>query len=73
MAQLKYETLVGTRDAAKILKVTDARVRQLLAEERIVGAQLVSGVWLIPARRRGRELEIAVSEGTRGPAPAAKR
>lgn len=39
---------VGTAEVAELMGVTERRVRQILCEERILGAYKVSGVWIIP-------------------------
>jgi hypothetical protein len=72
MGKLIYEIL-GTAQAAQALGVSDARVRQLLGAGRIVGAKFVSGVWLVPARRRAGVLHVAVTPGARGPKPKGKQ
>ena len=41
-------TVIGTSQAAKLLGVSTARVRQLLATERIFGAYKIGKVWAIP-------------------------
>ena len=51
-----------TADAARVLGVTPARVRQLLADDRIPGAHRVGRDWLIPN-------PPAVVPRTKGPAP----
>ena len=41
--------MISTKDAAKLLNnISDRRVRVLCAENRIKGAKLVSGVWMVP-------------------------
>ncbi len=45
---LAYMALITTKQAADELGVTDQRVRQLLAERRIVGAEKPGRDWMIP-------------------------
>jgi predicted site-specific integrase-resolvase len=40
---------ISAADAAKLLGVTDKRIRVLCNQGRIVGAKLISGVWILPA------------------------
>ena len=42
------EVLASTKEVAKLLEVSDRRVRQLLDKERILGAKKIGGVWIIP-------------------------
>ena len=46
---LAYMPLITTKQAADELGVTDQRVRQLLAQHRIVGAEKPGRDWMIPA------------------------
>jgi hypothetical protein len=54
---------IGTPQAASLLDVCEQRVRQLLKEERVVGAEKVDGFWRIPLFNGMPK----VTEGTRGP------
>lgn len=40
-------------DAAEALGVSGRRIRQLLEEGRVRGAEKISGVWLVPTDRDG--------------------
>ncbi|GMU72227.1 MAG: hypothetical protein AMXMBFR42_16860 [Burkholderiales bacterium] len=54
--------IVSSIDAAKILGVTDARVRQLCIAGRIEGAKKIGSVWLVPvkiARNGRRSIDVA--------------
>lgn len=42
--------MISVEQAAQILGVSPRRVRTLCAQERIKGAKLVSGVWVIPSK-----------------------
>ncbi|NJL64282.1 MAG: DNA-binding protein [Methylacidiphilales bacterium] len=55
--------MVGTSQAASLLDVCEQRVRQLLKEGRVVGAEKVDGFWRIPLFNGMPK----VREGTRGP------
>lgn len=55
-----------TREAAEELGMTDKRLRQLLAEGRIVGAQKFGWVWLIPS-----PVQVLPPERPRGRQPKA--
>lgn len=52
--------ILSVADAAKLLGVTDRRVRVLREGGRIPGAQKVGGVWVLPA-----DLKVTKTEGTR--------
>jgi excisionase family DNA binding protein len=56
---------IGTTEAAKILRISDARVRQLLADGRIKGACKVGRYWMIPLF----DGKPSIQKGTRGPKP----
>jgi hypothetical protein len=53
------QRLIGTAEAAK-RSVSQRTIRVLCEEGRIVGAQQIAGVWLLPASFR-------VAPGARGP------
>ncbi len=55
--------MVGTTEAAKLLKVCTQRVRQLLKEGRIKGAKKVGRFWQIPLFKG----KPKVKKGSRGP------
>ena len=57
--------IVGTSEAAKILKISTPRLRVLLIEGRVEGAYKTGKIWLIPLFR-GKPI---ISKGKRGPAP----
>ena len=57
--------IVGTRAAAKILKISTARLRVLLSNKRVEGAYKTGKMWLIPLFD-GRPI---IAKGKRGPAP----
>jgi hypothetical protein len=57
--------LVSTSQAAVLLEVSDARVRQLLAAERIRGAYKIGKFWVIPLF----DGKVSVVKGKRGPQP----
>lgn len=40
--------MIGTKDAAESLGVSERRVRALLSEQRIAGALQIGGTWAIP-------------------------
>ena len=42
------KTHYSVTELAEMMKVSTARVRQLIGEERIPGAVKMAGVWLIP-------------------------
>jgi len=42
--------MITVKQCARMLKVTDGRVRQLLMERRIVGAKKFGHAWMIPER-----------------------
>ncbi|MGL5806101.1 MAG: helix-turn-helix domain-containing protein [Xenococcaceae cyanobacterium] len=54
---------IGTTEAASLLGISTARVRQLLAEGRIKGAYKSGKCWLIPVFDR----LPSIKKGTRGP------
>jgi hypothetical protein len=60
---------VKTKEAAKLLRICDQRVRQLLKEKRIEGAEKVDGFWEIPLF----DGKPKVTEGRRGPQPNWKK
>lgn len=55
--------VVGTREAAKLLRICTQRVRQLLYEGRIKGAKKVGRFWEIPLFGK----KPKVTKGSRGP------
>ncbi|MEO1431693.1 MAG: hypothetical protein AAFV71_22060 [Cyanobacteria bacterium J06633_8] len=55
--------MVGTTQAARLLKICTQRVRQLLYEARIVGAKKVGRFWQIPTFNGMPKIKI----GKRGP------
>lgn len=55
--------IVGTTQAARLLKICNQRVRQLLYEGRILGAKKIGGFWNIPIFSGMPK----VKEGKRGP------
>ena len=57
--------IVGTTAAAKILKISTARLRVLLITKRVEGAYKTGKMWLIPLFN-GRPI---IAKGKRGPAP----
>ena len=57
--------IVGTTQAAKILKISTARLRVLLIAKRVQGAYKTGKMWLIPLFN-GKPI---IKRGTRGPAP----
>ncbi len=57
--------IVGTTQAAKILKISTARLRVLLIAGRIQGAYKTGKMWLIPLFK-GKPI---IERGKRGPAP----
>ena len=59
----KLTEIVGTTQAARLLKICNQRVRQLLYEGRIIGAKKVSGFWNIPIFSGMPKIK----EGKRGP------
>ena len=42
--------MISVEEAAQILGVSPRRVRTLCTQERIKGAKLVSGVWVLPSK-----------------------
>ncbi|GAB4541282.1 MAG: hypothetical protein Tsb0014_33080 [Pleurocapsa sp.] len=58
--------IVGTTEAANILNISTARLRQLLIEGRVEGAYKTGKLWLIPLFN-GKPI---IKEGQRGPAPS---
>jgi excisionase family DNA binding protein len=44
----EHEEMLTAKEAARALKVTDARIRQLLLEGKIKGHKISNLVWLIP-------------------------
>jgi hypothetical protein len=56
--------LVGTRQAATLLGICPQRIRQLLLERRVKGAQKVGRIWSIPLFKGMPK----IIPGTRGPA-----
>ncbi|MBV6624094.1 MAG: helix-turn-helix domain-containing protein [Rivularia sp. (in: Bacteria)] len=60
---------VGTKEAAKLLQICVQRVRQLLKEGRIEGAEKVDRFWEIPLC----DGKPKVTDGTRGPKPNWKK
>ncbi len=56
---------VGTKEAAKLLRICIQRVRQLLKEGRIKGAEKVGRFWSIPLFNG----KPKVKNGRRGPKP----
>ena len=57
--------IVGTTEAARILKISTARLRVLLIAGRVRGAYKTGKMWLIPLVN-GKPI---IQRGTRGPAP----
>ncbi|MEB3281079.1 MAG: DNA-binding protein [Lyngbya sp.] len=57
--------IVGTTEAARILKISTARLRVLLIAGRVQGAYKTGKMWLIPLVKG----EPIIERGTRGPAP----
>ncbi|MEB3282971.1 MAG: DNA-binding protein [Lyngbya sp.] len=57
--------IVGTTEAAHILKISTARLRVLLIAGRVQGAYKTGKMWLIPLVK-GKPI---IQRGTRGPAP----
>ncbi|WP_413161486.1 DNA-binding protein [Capilliphycus salinus ALCB114379] len=57
--------VVGTTEAARILKISTARLRVLLSAGRVEGAYKTGKMWLIPLFK-GKPI---IERGTRGPAP----
>ncbi|MEB3277632.1 MAG: DNA-binding protein [Lyngbya sp.] len=57
--------IVGTTEAARILKISTARLRVLLSAGRVQGAYKTGKMWLIPLV----DGEPTIERGTRGPAP----
>ncbi len=57
--------IVGTTEAAKILKISTARLRVLLIAGRVEGAYKSGKMWLMPLFN-GKPI---ITLGTRGPAP----
>ena len=57
--------IVGTTQAAQILKLSNARVRILLVTGRVKGAYKTGNMWLMPLFNGKPKIE----RGTRGPAP----
>ena len=57
--------IVGTTEAAKILKISTARLRTLLIEGRVEGAYKSGRIWLIPLFA-GKPI---IEKGKRGPVP----
>ncbi|WP_413162955.1 DNA-binding protein [Capilliphycus salinus ALCB114379] len=57
--------VVGTTEAARILKISTARLRVLLSAGRVEGAYKTGKMWLIPLFKG----EPTIKRGTRGPAP----
>ncbi|MEB3278292.1 MAG: DNA-binding protein [Lyngbya sp.] len=57
--------IVGTTEAARILKISTARLRVLLSAGRVEGAYKTGKMWLIPLFK-GKPI---IERGTRGPAP----
>ncbi len=57
--------IVGTTEAAKILKISTARLRALLIAGRVEGAYKSGKMWLIPLVK-GKPI---ITRGTRGPVP----
>jgi len=55
--------MIGTTEAARLLKICVQRVRQLLKEDRIVGAEKVGRFWHIPLFKGIPK----IIEGSRGP------
>ncbi len=55
--------MIGTTQAARLLKICTQRVRQLLYEARIVGAEKVGRFWQIPTFNGMPKIKI----GKRGP------
>lgn len=40
--------MISAKEAARILGVTDARVRVLCRQKRIPGAKIIGSVWVLP-------------------------
>ncbi len=59
----KITVMIGTTQAARLLKICTQRVRQLLYEGRIIGAKKVGRFWQIPTFKGMPKIE----EGKRGP------
>ncbi len=57
--------IVGTTEAAQILKISTARLRTLLMSGRVEGAYKTGKIWLMPLVN-GKPI---IRRGTRGPAP----
>ncbi|MEB3277359.1 MAG: DNA-binding protein [Lyngbya sp.] len=57
--------IVGTTEAAQILKISTARLRVLLIAGRVEGAYKTGKMWLMPLFK-GKPI---IKRGTRGPAP----
>ncbi|WP_413162263.1 DNA-binding protein [Capilliphycus salinus ALCB114379] len=57
--------IVGTTEAARILKISTARLRVLLIAGRVEGAYKTGKMWLIPLV----DGEPTIERGKRGPAP----
>ena len=57
--------IVGTTQAAKILKISTARLRVLMIEGRVEGAYKTGRMWLIPLFNG----KPVIKKGTRGPEP----
>jgi hypothetical protein len=57
--------IVGTTEAAKILKISTARLRVLLMAGRVEGSYKTGKMWLMPLFN-GKPI---IKRGTRGPAP----
>jgi hypothetical protein len=57
--------IVGTTEAAKILKISTARLRVLLMADRVEGAYKTGKMWLMPLFN-GKPI---IKRGTRGPKP----
>ena len=58
-----YMNFVGTKEAAKLLRICTQRVKQLLYEGRIKGAKKVGRFWEIPVYGK----KPKVIKGSRGP------
>ncbi len=65
LRRLNSQMIVGTTEAAKILKISTARLRVLLIAGRVEGAYKTGKMWLMPLFN-GRPI---IKPGTRGPAP----
>jgi hypothetical protein len=57
--------MVGTKEVAQILRVTQRRIRILLEENRIQGAMKIAGRWIIPLIDGFPKID----NGKRGPKP----